>query len=179
MEKAIDLKLYKKAAITFILISLSVALPQIFHLCGLNGPAFLPMHIPVLLAGFLLGPTYGFIAGMISPVVSTALTGMPVEFPVMLIMVLELATYGFVSGILTKYTKLPTMISLFITMMAGRISYLIAYELIKAFMLPTINANISMISATTKGLPGIVFQLVFITIFIYQLKKKEKKNNEA
>lgn len=175
MEKAIELKNYKKAAITAGFVMMSIILPQIFHLAGLSGQVFLPMHIPVLIAGFLLGPTWGMIAGIVSPVISTALTGMPAEFPMMPIMVLELGTYGLVSGLLNKYTKLPIVGTLLISMVAGRISYLIAYELIKVFFLPTISTNISVISASRAGIPGIIIQLVIATVFMISLRNKNRE----
>jgi len=35
-------------------VAFGLILPQLFHLFGGTGPIFLPMHIPVLLAGFFL-----------------------------------------------------------------------------------------------------------------------------
>ena len=178
MEKAIDLRKYKKALLTMGFITLSIIIPQIFHLCGINGPTFLPMHIPVLLAGFMLGPQEGLMVGILSPIISTALTGMPVEFPMMPIMVFELGTYGLVSGLLTKHTKLPTVVKLLITMLAGRISYAICYSVIASFFLPAISSNLSAIGATITGMPGIIIQIVFITAVMAVSKGKEKEEKE-
>ena len=65
---------------------------------GIGGRVFLPMHIPVLLAGFLAGPLAGFIVGLLAPGLSTLLTGMPpaVITPVM---TLELPLYGLTAGL--------------------------------------------------------------------------------
>ena len=49
----------KKIVLSGLFIALGVVVPMIFHTVNLAGPIFLPMHIPVLLAGFLLGPVYG------------------------------------------------------------------------------------------------------------------------
>ena len=179
MEKAIDLRIVKKALITLGFIAASILLPQIFHVFGLNGQKFLPMHIPVLLAGLLLGPSYGLVAGMISPLVSTALTGMPAEFPMMPIMVFELGTYGLISGILSKYTKLPKAVSLIIAMLAGRVSYFIAYEIIKVAFLPTIGANISVWGAVITGIPGIIIQLIIINLVMLILRRKKEGLEEG
>lgn len=48
----------KKLAIGGLLIAVGILLPQVFHLAGGSamGGLFLPMHLPVLLGGFLLGP---------------------------------------------------------------------------------------------------------------------------
>jgi hypothetical protein len=172
MEKTLDLNIYKKMVLTMGLIVASILLPQVFHSFGMAGPIFLPMHIPVLLTGYLLGPKCGIVAGMLSPIISTYLTGMPAQFPMMPIMVFELGTYGFVSGLLSKHTKLPSLVNLFITMIAGRISYAIIYTAIKTFLLPTISENISAWGAFVTGLPGIAIQLIVVTLVIAIMKKR-------
>ena len=62
----------------------AVALPQLVHLLGGSmgvgtalGEMLLPMHLPIILAGLLIGPYAAGIAGLLSPLVSFALTGMP------------------------------------------------------------------------------------------------------
>ena len=51
--------------------SSAVLLPQVFHAIGVisgtgaaAGAALLPMHLPVILCGFLAGPSAGIIAGI-------------------------------------------------------------------------------------------------------------------
>ncbi len=55
---------------------LAVALPQLVHLAvgAAGGVTWLPMYLPVLLGGCLLGARWGLIAGIASPVVSFLLT---------------------------------------------------------------------------------------------------------
>ena len=90
-----------------LLLALGVLFPQVFHLVG--GPAaggvWLPMHIPVLLGGFFLGPWRGLALGGITPCLS-AFTGMPplIRLP---FMVCELAAYGFFAGLAIRRLKLP------------------------------------------------------------------------
>ena len=52
----------KKITVGGLLIALALVLPMAFHLTGVPQPGqvFLPMHIPVLLGGFVLGPVFGF-----------------------------------------------------------------------------------------------------------------------
>ena len=80
----------------------AILLPQAFHLTGIpqSGQIFLPMHIPVLISGFVLGPVFGLFIGVLSPIISSLLTGMPDSFRLPF-MIAELASYGFMSGILT------------------------------------------------------------------------------
>ena len=58
----------KKMAVGGLLIAVGILLPQVFHLAGGSamGTLFLPMHLPVLLGGFLLGPLFGGTVGPVS-----------------------------------------------------------------------------------------------------------------
>ena len=86
----------RRVSLSAVICALSVITPQIFHLVGgqVAGNAFLPMHIPVLLGGFLLPPGAAMVCGALSPVLSFFLTGMP-AMPRLIFMVLELGAYGF------------------------------------------------------------------------------------
>ena len=84
---------------TALLLAMGVVLPIVFHAIPLGGRIFLPMHIPVLIAGLVLGPVPGLIVGAGTPLVSTLVTGRPTVF-YMVPMVFELATYGVVAGVL-------------------------------------------------------------------------------
>ena len=83
-----------------LLIALGLLMPQVFHMIGGQqaGGMFLPMHIPVLMAGLLLGPAYGTAVGVVTPLLSFLISGMPplAKLP---FMVIELAAYGFASGL--------------------------------------------------------------------------------
>ena len=65
-----------KSAVSAALIAASVLLPQLVHaLYGAAGGAkFLPMYIPVLLGGVLLGRVWGVCVAVASPVVSYLVT---------------------------------------------------------------------------------------------------------
>ena len=47
----------RKIVLSALLIAIGVALPQAFHAIPNAGSIFLPMHIPVLVSGFLVGPS--------------------------------------------------------------------------------------------------------------------------
>ena len=92
----------KKMILSALFIAIGLILPMIFHAVNLSGSIFSPMHLPVMLGGFLLGPTYGAIIGVITPVLSSILTGMPPIMPIMPMMALELLAYGFMTGLLFR-----------------------------------------------------------------------------
>ena len=54
-------------------VAIAIVLPIFFHMTGL-GSTFLPMHIPVLIAGFIVGPVYGLAVGVVSPLLSGLIT---------------------------------------------------------------------------------------------------------
>jgi niacin transporter len=57
-------------------VALAVVISFLFH--SLASPRiFLPMHYPVFLAGTLLDPFGAAVVGLLSPALSTGLTGMP------------------------------------------------------------------------------------------------------
>ena len=117
----------RKALLTSLTVSIAVILPQICHLLGGQlglgsqlGEMLLPMHLPVMLAGMLWGPWAGFACGLISPIVSFALTGMP-GVALLPFMTVELAVYGLSAGLLRK-TNLPSFWQVVLTQVAGRVA---------------------------------------------------------
>ena len=86
-------------------LALAMVLPLLIGQIPQIGQALSPMHIPVLLCGFLCGWPYGLAVGFIAPLLRGAVFGMPALMPNGISMAFELATYGFVTGIL--YRRLP------------------------------------------------------------------------
>ena len=107
-KASLSLKITVKTAVSAGLVALAVVLPQIAHLAvGVKaGVLLLPMYLPVLLAGCLLGPAWGLGVGMLSPVVSyliTAAFGDPMPALARLpFMTAELGVFALVSGLFSK-----------------------------------------------------------------------------
>lgn len=106
-------------------IAIGLVLPFCFHMVPSGGNIFLPMHLPVILGGALLGIIPGIAIGMLTPILSFLMTSMP-SAVVLPGMTLELITYGFMMGLLVKLIKtrwvtLNIYIALIISMLAGRI----------------------------------------------------------
>lgn len=95
----------KKMIYGGLLTAVGLVLPQAFHVFGQGvGMAFLPMHLPVMIAGILLGPCYGGLIGLIVPLVSSMLTGMP-PVPKLYFMLVELVAYGIFTGIFIRKNR--------------------------------------------------------------------------
>lgn len=165
------------AAKSALFLALAVLLPVAVHALGDSmGRVLLPMHIPVLLAGFLVGPASGLLVGVLAPVLSHLVsgTGMP---PVdrLAPMSLELAVYGLVAGLAYCRLRLNVYVSLIIAMIVGRLMFG-AGQLIRALMLGTTfdNAEFWSWAAMTAGLPGIMIQLVLIPILVAGAHRKRR-----
>ena len=160
-----------------VLLALGIILPMVIHMSGTNGAVFLPMHIPVLVAGLTLGSTLGFIIGILSPIINHFLTGMP-PVPTVWTMIVELALYGLVSGYLYRKVKMTLLPSLIISMIIGRLGGAITVLILgKGFGLPLPPIDIYAKAVTLTALPGIIIQIILIPTIIKAYEKNQDPMN--
>lgn len=160
-----------KLAYGGLLVALGILLPQAFHIFGQNaGMIFLPIQIPVLLGGILLGPYYGGVIGFLVPLLSSVLTGMP-PVPKVYFMFVELMAYGIVTGWLIKRTNV--YVSLLAAMLCGRAAYGIA--LIVGAQLLHMQApfltQAAFLSGIVTGIPGMAIQILILPVLYLTLKR--------
>jgi len=160
---------------TALYLALAVLLPIGFHAFGMAGRIFLPMHIPVLLAGFLVGPGSGLIVGILAPGLSHMLTGMPPTYAVPL-MSLELPLYGLVAVLAYNRLKLNVYISLIAAMIVGRIMFGLGLLILGLFMkLPYDAATFfSTGGAIVTGLPGIAVQIILVPLIVAAARRQQQ-----
>ncbi|MBQ7991022.1 MAG: hypothetical protein IJ251_08260 [Oscillospiraceae bacterium] len=97
-----------RAAVSALLVACAVALPQLIHLIAgqPGGVKWLPMYLPVLIGGCLLGTKWGIVTGVASPLISfliTSLGGAPMPAAERVpFMMAELAVFAAVSGLFSK-----------------------------------------------------------------------------
>ena len=151
-----------------VLIAAGVLLPVAFHAAGASGSIFLPMHIPVLLAGLLCGPMTGALVGILTPICSTLLTGMPPLFPNLPLMIPELAVYGGVAGWLHPGKGL--LIALIGAMLAGRLAAGMMVGLLAQFVEFPWTPLVYLGAMVAKGIPGLIIQLLFIPLSVKRLE---------
>ena len=109
-KRRIDIR---KLNLAGLFIALGVIIPYFTgHGFGVPGVVLLPMHIPVLMAGLLLGWRHGVLVGVFAPILSSLLTGMPAPWPNLPMLGSELITFGLFTGLLRKNFNLPLDISL-------------------------------------------------------------------
>jgi len=157
-------------------VAIGVVVPAMFHI---NGQVFLPLHIPVMLAGLICGPAFGFAAGLITPIVLSLTTGMPALYPMAFCMALECAAYGLVCGLLVSRFGgrrsgggfvLYTLLVLIAAMLTGRVVYALGSIAFGTLKLSS-GALAPFISGlTVKALPGIVIQLVLVPSILFALR---------
>lgn len=167
-----------------LLLAMGIILPQVFHLFGWTGPVFLPMHIPVLLAGILVGPWTGLAVGLFSPIASHLITGggMPpmAPLPMLVFMSFELPVMGLAVGILYRKIKLNIILSLVAAMVVGRAAVglvIMAMTGFFSYQLPPAWVFVS--GAIVTGLPGIVIQMVLIPILALRTERRSSRWGET
>lgn len=156
-----------KLVVGAMMISLGVILPIFFHLLGL-GKSFLPIHIPVIIGGIILGPFEGLIIGALSPILSSLITGMPPLMPpYAFLMMVELSIIGFLSGFI--YRKYPK--NIFIVILMTVISGRIVWGVVAWVFFPILGmGKISIFYPITAGIitciPGLIIQILIIPIIL-------------
>ena len=163
----------KKSIITAVCIALCVVLPQAFHAIPNAGSIYCPMHIPVLLCGFLCGPWWGAAVGAVAPLLRHALFHMP-PLVTALGMTFELAAYGLVTGLAyRRLPKKPAFIcaALLIAMVAGRLVWGMAMVVITGVTGADFGWKVFLSGAVLGSVPGILLQLVLIPALVLALRR--------
>lgn len=137
------------------------------------GNKLLPMHIPVLICGFVCGWKYGLLVGFITPLFRSMLFGMP-PLLTALGMAFELAAYGAVTGALynrLSKSKWRIYISLFAAMIIGRIVWGIVSVVIYGVSGADFTWQIFLASSLLNAIPGIILQIVVVPMLMLAFEK--------
>lgn len=160
-------------ALAFVMPFLTGQVPQI-------GSMLCPMHIPVILCGYICGAPWGLVVGFVAPLLRSATLGMPPLFPTAFAMAFELAVYGFLSGFLYRKlskNKVNTYISLVASMVAGRLVWGFVQLCCVGFDAEKFGISAFWAGAVANAVPGIVIQLVLIPVLVIALDKLKRKNS--
>ena len=162
----------KKLSFSALFLAMGVLLPMAFHTFGMGGPGFLPMHLPVLLGGLLLGPFAGVLLGISTPFLSSLLTGMPPLFPMLPIMVTELAAYGYFSGLFSVRWHGNVYLALVGAMVVGRVfAGIAAWVMIHFFGFRAPGAVAFVLASVSTGFIGILIQLLLLPPLTLYLRR--------
>lgn len=174
---SVKVKVTVKTLVSLGVIALAVILPQIFHLAigGASGMTYLPMYLPVLIGGCLLGAWWGLGVGVASPVVSFLITlafGNPMPALARLpFMAAELAAMaaitGAFSGAIVKngWMAFPAVL---LALVGGRLLFLglvAVFQTVSALGVAVVWAQIG------TGLAGLVLWAVVAPFIVMGLRK--------
>ena len=153
-------------ALCMLLPFLTGQIPQI-------GSALSPMHIPVLLAGFLCGPWWAMAVGFVAPMLRHVWLGMP-PLITAIAMSFELAAYGLFSGLLYRLLPKKTVniyVSLIGAMILGRIVWGAAMVVISGVTGSAFTWGAFLAGALINAVPGMILHIVLVPALVLALKR--------
>lgn len=177
MKKSTNLK---KLVCSALFLALTLLLPLVFCQIKAMGIAFSPMHLPVLMCGFICGWPWGLAVGLIAPMLRFSMFHMP-ELLTALTMTFELAGYGFAAGLL--YKLLPKKfgflyVNLIISMILGRLISAVASMVICGLRGVPFGFITVLAGSFVSSLPGIACQIILIPPIVLALKKARLTLND-
>lgn len=170
----------RKLTYSALFLSLALALPSITGFIPELGQALLPMHLPILLCGFICGWKQGGIIGLIAPVLRALIFGMPPLFPTAIAMAFELAAYGIMAGLMMSWMpkKWPFyFVSLLFSMIVGRIIWGGVMFLLLAINETSFTFEMFVAGAVINALPGILLQFILIPPILQMFRNHREKGN--
>lgn len=150
-------------------LALSYVLPFLTGQVPDIGNALLPMHLPVLLCGYICGGPWGMIVGIVAPLLRSLTLGMPQLYPRAIAMAFELGAYGLFTG--TMYKLLPKKriyiyVSLLVSMVIGRIVWGLAQFTLLGFDTEKFGLVYFFTESVIHSIPGIVLQILIVPVII-------------
>ena len=149
-------------ALAYVLPFLTGQIPEI-------GAMLCPMHLPILLCGFVCGPIWGAVVGVVAPLFRSLTLGMPPLFPTAVCMAVELTAYGAVAGIMHRllpHKKLYVYVSLLAAMIVGRILWGVAMFVLLGMSGEEFTVSAFLAGAVTGAIPGIIVQIILVPVLV-------------
>ena len=164
----------KRLVLSGLFLALAYVLPFLTGQVPTIGNMLCPMHIPVLLCGFICGWQYGGAVGLVAPLLRSLTLGAPLLFPSAVCMSVELCTYGVIAGLM--YMLLPKKIpfiyiSLIIAMLSGRLIWGGAMLICLTAGGSGFGLSAFVAGAFTNAIPGIILQILLIPAAVMLLRR--------
>lgn len=170
MKNKLDVK---RLSLSAMFLALAYLMPFLTGQIPQIGAMLCPMHIPVIICGFVCGAPFGAAVGFVAPLLRSFTIGMP---PVLTAsaMAFELCVYGFVSGMLYRILpskKVYVYVTLVVSMIAGRLVWGVVQFAFMGLFKTEFSLAAFWAGAVANALPGIAVQLVLIPIVVIALEK--------
>lgn len=164
----------RKMVASALCLALCLVLPLLTGQIPEIGNALCPMHLPVLLCGFICSWPWGMAVGFVAPLLRSVIFGMPPMFPTGISMAFELGAYGLISGLV--YRKLPrrpwsVYAALVAAMVGGRLVWGAVRFILAGLTAGEFPFSVFLAGAVTTAIPGILVQLVLIPVLVMTLQK--------
>ena len=170
-------KLTVKSLLSVGLVALATILPMLVHLAvgAQGGMVWLPMYLPVVIGGVLLGTLWGVGIAATSPLVSFIITSI-VSSPMPALsrlpfMIVELVVFALVCGLFSKLIAKKvwvTPIAVVSSIVAGRLVFLALVAIFESVSSFSVSMVLSQIVA---GWPGVIMLVALTTILTLILNK--------
>lgn len=172
----------RKLVYAAVCLALALVLPFLTGQIPQIGSALCPMHLPVLLCGFVCGWPYGLLVGAVTPLLRSMLFSMPPLYPTAVAMAFELGAYGLLAGLFYKLLpKKPVYVyvSLILAMLGGRVVWGLVQMILMGLVAQPFTWQIFMAGAFGNALPGILVQLVLIPVIVLALRSAKLMDHES
>ena len=171
----------KKLVLSGLFLALALVLPFFTGQIPQIGNMLCPMHLPVILCGFVCGGGWGAAVGFVAPLLRYLLFQMPPIYPTGLAMAFEMAVYGFVCGWLYlrlsghKWRIYPALIS---AMVLGRVVWGIVRLILAGLSAQSFTMAAFISGALLTAIPGILLQLVLVPLLVTALERAKVMPHE-
>ena len=155
-------------------LGLCMVLPFLTGQIPTIGAMLCPMHIPVMLCGFVCGPVWGMAVGAIAPILRSVLFGMPKLFPSAVCMTFELAAYGALTGIFFRVFPKKTWglyAALILSMLLGRLVWGLAEIVVLGLSGSRFTMEAFLAGAFVNAVPGIILHILIIPPIVMAMGK--------
>ncbi len=159
----------RKIVLSGLFLAMAYVLPFLTGQIPEIGSKLCPMHIPVLLCGFICGPGWGALVGFVAPLFRSLTLGMPLLFPAAVCMAFELTVYGLTAGLFHRILprkKAYIYLSLLVALITGRLVWGAAMFICLAGTGGTFTVTAFLAGAFTNAIPGIIVQIILIPLIV-------------
>lgn len=153
-----------------ICLALALLLPLLTGQIPQIGAMLAPMHLAMLLCGFLCKPSYAAVVGFTAPLLRFAIFGMPPLFPIGIAMSFELMTYALVASLM--YKRYNIYVSLITAMLIGRVVWGIVMSIIAGVSSVQFGLSMFITGALLTAAPGIVLQIILVPLLVRAVERK-------
>lgn len=162
--------------ISIVIFIIGIILVTVTHRFKLDGDIFLPIYIPIIIAGYLLPASFVVSLAILMPLTSNFITGIPILYPTMIIIIVELSTLGFCICKFYRDYKMSVALSLIVSMLCGKLILAVFLFILAALFSVEIDPMLYIINGIKKGFPGIIIQLILIPSLIYGIVRNTNIN---